>query len=393
MAPRRFDIVVFGATGYTGRLVTKYLAKKQTNSSEKFTWAIAGRSKSKLEELKNSVGAPQLDILIANSEDSASMEALCQDAVVVIGCAGPFGLYGMPLVDACMKKGAHYVDITGEFPFVRRVIEKYHSEAESRGILIVPQCGFDSIPSDLGNYLVHDCCLKQFKTDPVSVEGYFKMAGGGGGSRGTLESIAHIVRTITPQDMSPVCLNPKDKRNVKTPVFLLPMYNFTLKCWSGPFLMAGTNEKTVRRTNALNNSTASYCEGLRGNFLSIVLSTVVYYALYIIFILPVVRTLVKRLFPPPGEGPSEKAAMQPFRAVFVGKTSNGDSATAVVSSEMGGYPATAVFVAESALCIAHDIVAASAMTSVKGGVLTPMTALGSLLLPRLARNGIKFEVK
>ena len=406
METRRFDIVVNGATGYTGRLVTQYLARKQASSPEEpFLWAIAGRSKSKLEHLKDTVGLPLLEILIADSDDAASLDALCQQTLVVIACAGPFALHGMPLVDACMKNSTHYVDITGEFPFVRKVIAKHQTEAESRGILIVPMCGFDSVPSDLGNYLVHDHCQKQFHTEPSSVVGYFDMGAGDGMSRGTLESVANLVRTITLADISPVCLNPSNQRMVKTPMVFLPSFNFLLKRWTGPFLMAAINEKVVRRSNALSNSNASYCEGTKGTFRSTLITTVGYYALFLTFAIPGLRTLAKRLFPAPGQGPSEEAAMQPFHATFIAKTINGLTATATVSSKLGGYPSTAVFAVESALCLAHDILAAdspttscasflsSSLGTPKGGVMTPMTAFGALLLPRLAQNGIQFAVQ
>jgi short subunit dehydrogenase-like uncharacterized protein len=153
---KQYDIVLFGATGFTGELTAEYLARAML--SEKFTWAIAGRSESKLEKVKQKLQAinpdceSQVDLLVADIEDQASLNTMADRAKVVITTVGPYILYGEKVVQACVEHGADYVDLTGEPEFVELIINRYHRQAEAQGVRIVNCCGFDSIPHDLGAY-------------------------------------------------------------------------------------------------------------------------------------------------------------------------------------------------------------------------------------------------
>ncbi|MFY7904653.1 MAG: saccharopine dehydrogenase NADP-binding domain-containing protein, partial [Burkholderiaceae bacterium] len=152
-ASKPYDIVLYGATGFVGRQTVAYLAAHQEAQASGLRWAIAGRNRAKLEAIQRELHAPQAGVLVADAADTAALDTLARSARVVLSTAGPFALYGTPLVEACVRHGSHYVDITGETPWVKGLIERLHTRAAQQHTRIIPCCGFDSIPSDIGTYL------------------------------------------------------------------------------------------------------------------------------------------------------------------------------------------------------------------------------------------------
>lgn len=390
---RRFDVVVLGATGYTGKLVVEYLTKSA--SSRFIKWAVAGRSEAKLKEFLATCGAPSTPIVVADCTNTASLDALCAAATVVIACAGPFALVGMPVVDACMRNKTHYVDITGEFQFVRQAIEKYHDAATEQGTFIVPCCGFDSIPSDIGNFVAHKTASSQGGEQLQEVRGFYKVKGSASG--GTLASIATIFSTIGKKDLHPASLNPAGaKANVPSVIRAGVRKEADLKAYSGPFLMAGTNERVVRRSNAfLGRPTILYCEAVAGPFMYALVNTFALYLVGVFLGLPFLRYLISKfVFTSQGAGPSAAARQSGMsRTVFRATKASGAAFYVTLNIPMDPYDVTALFVAESAMSIL-DIVGngAKAECGLRGGVLTPASAFGSVLLERLSKAGIKYDV-
>lgn len=388
---RAFDVVVLGATGYTGKLVVEYLSQSATGRYIK--WAVAGRTESKLKELLNAAGAPQVNVLVADCAQPESLDRLCSSTTVVIACAGPFALVGMPVVDACLRNKTHYVDITGEFQFVRAAIEKYHDQAVAQGTFIVPCCGFDSIPSDLGNLVAHKAASQQNET-LQEVRGFYKVKGSASG--GTLASICTIFSTIQKKDLHPASLNPPGQKvSVPSEIRVGVRRERDLDAYSGPFLMAGTNERVVRRSNAfLGRPTTLYCEAVAGPFMYALVNACALYLVGIFLGIPFLRFFMRKLLTPQGKGPSDavrKAGMS--RSVFRATRTSGSSFYVTLPISMDPYDVTALFVAESA-CSVLDIVnnGAKSECGLRGGVLTPASAFGSVLVERLSKAGVKFDI-
>lgn len=394
----RVDVVVYGATGYTGRLVTKYLAKLSaaapSSGRPSFTWAVAGRSKNKLEQLIAGIGASpkSVGVIVADAADPKSLETLASSAKIVLACVGPFDLYGEPVVAACVRNSTHYLDITGEFPFVKRIIDKHHDEASARGVAIVPMSGFDSVPSDLGNWLVNDYAQRNLSEQVRAVTGYYRVSGGP--SRGTLESIVNAVTNVNPRDMHPLLLLPKDApKPARIPTWrnFVMFYDTALGKFTAPWIMGGSNEKLVRRSNGLNGRSTSYQEIYGGSFIECLLSTLTFYGLFLSLAIAPVRKLVTKLMPPPGEGPSESSfASGKFHCTFIGHTMSGKKVVAKVMANPGHpYAATAWFASEVALALLERDRAGT----IKGGVLTPTTAVDpNVLITRLKDQGVRSEV-
>jgi short subunit dehydrogenase-like uncharacterized protein len=384
-APRAYDVVVLGATGYSGRKVCIHLAKVAAN----YKWAIAGRDPKKLEALSKDLGlSPDVGVLVADTSNSVALDALCSNTTVVIACAGPFDRVGLPVVDACVRNKTHYCDITGEFQFFRKVIEKYDAIAAQEKVMLVPCCGYDCVPSDLGNWLVHECAKAQ-NLDIKSVVGYFQ--GSGSPSGGTMASIANLCETIERKDFSPASLTPANAPRVPTPRTTWISYAKDIGRWAGPYIMSGINERVVRRSNALNNKVASYFEASVGSLAAVVTGTLglmLFGAL--ISVAPFRSLLVRYVFPAPGTGPSDEQLKSGFfKATFVGKASSGERIDVLVKDSRDAYTATGIFAASCGLA-AVDLARRDAVPA--GGVLTASSAFGSDLVDRLRDTGMTFEL-
>lgn len=401
---REFDIVLWGATGFTGQLVADYLARNYLDGESGLRLALAGRNKEKVEAVAGRIGRPDLPILVADSLDRPSLDAMAARAEVVISTVGPFAKYGAELVAACVQNGTDYCDSTGETPFVRAMIDAHHEQAKKTGARIVHCCGFDSIPSDLGTLMVQEA----FKERHGRYASEVKMAAGetsGGMSGGTLASLLNIVDEVRTNPQlrrvlgNPYALNPEGVRGPDKRDQSGVRFDKDLNMWTAPFLMAAVNTRIVRRSHALMGlpwgESFRYSEVMSTGKGASGLSRAVAFtggisAFVGSVVFPLTRPLVLKRLPAPGEGPSEESmAKGHFKIRFIGL---GDSMAVrgVVSDRRDpGYGSTAVMISEAALCLALQ----GAELRTEGGILTPASAMGMALVERLRAAGLTFEIK
>ena len=400
-ASRTYDIVLYGATGFVGRQTAAYFANYQ-GLPKGFKWAVAGRSESKLHAVLKECAATDAGVVVAEAHDAEAMDALARSARVVLSTAGPFALYGSTLVDACVRNGTHYVDITGETPWVRGLIDRYHEQAQSTGTRIIPMCGFDSIPSDISAFLAQQAMQEKFGEPCVSVKTAFSVRGGFNG--GTLASALNLVsKGEADTAADPFLLNPAgtqpDNVNKHTDV-VLPRNDADFSAWLGPFFMAVANTRVVRRSAALlgYGKEFSYQEYMRfgrgpvGALASAAVSAGSFLG-PIALKSKAVLALATKLAPPPGSGPSEASMNNgSFRCQWVGKSATGRVVRGVVADKGDpGNRATTKMVCESALALALQT--ADLPGGVKGGgVLTPASGLGQVLVDRLRKAGMTLQV-
>ena len=389
---REFDLIIFGATGFTGQIAVKYLDKNYPT----LHWAISGRNLEKLKKIsENTKKKPE--IFVAHSHDNESLAEIVKKTNVIASLAGPFNKYSNNLVQECFNHGTHYVDITGENLWVRDLIDKYHSKAEEKGIFIIPSCGYDSIPSDMGVYF----CSKSLNQPILSIDGYH--TGNGGISGGTTETGFTMSDYKTKHKIgNPFLLNPGDKhtaiqKNNSKDSFSINKVK-EIDQWSAPFVMAIANTRVVRRTaSLLEKRQQSYGSNFVYNeymmtkkFTSALLITVGLAILSTIMFTPL-RKIFRPLFPNPGTGPSEDVQNNGwFESIFVVQNENKEKFKFRVFGEGDpGYKSTARFICESALSICLD--KEKIDKNVNGGVLTTASALGDVLIERLKKSGVLFE--
>ena len=254
---KQFDIIIWGASSFTGKLVTEYIFNKY--GSSKIKWAIAGRNLDKLEKVRSQVADEDIPIFIADSFDEDSLSKFVKKTKVVCSTVGPYSLYGTKLVKLCLENNTNYCDITGEAHWIRTLIDNFHEEAKSKKIKIVNSCGFDSIPSDMGVYFIQNEIKKVYKSYAKSIK--MRVAGIRGGiSGGTYGSINNLLkeayadRNVFKVLNNPYGLNPRDKMEGLDKKDLRKIiFDNESKSWIYPFIMAGINTKIVRRSNALSN--------------------------------------------------------------------------------------------------------------------------------------------
>jgi len=400
------DLIVFGATGFTGRLVAEYLNATYGVDGE-VTWAIAGRNLNKLVEVRDRIGASTaLPLLIADASDAASLAALVAQARVVITTVGPYQHYGQPLVTACAQAGTDYVDLCGEPGWMARMIPLLDVPARASGARIVFSCGFDSIPFDLGVLFLQEEALRRFGAPLRRVRGRVRVMKGGL-SGGT---IASAVATIEQMGRDPVLARTMADPFALTPGFRGPVqpdgdsaaYDDMAKSWTGPFIMAPINTKNVHRTNALLGrpwgTDFMYDErmltgdGARGERRARGLARAARIQNALLGFAPT-RTVLRRfVLPKPGQGPSShERETGRYEVLFIGETASGQTLRASVTGDRDpGYGSTSKMLAESALCLVHDV----DRSATGGGVWTPGAAMGMALVRRLeARAGLRFSVE
>ncbi|MEO5866629.1 MAG: saccharopine dehydrogenase NADP-binding domain-containing protein [Sphingomonas sp.] len=382
---RDFDIVVYGATGFTGRLVAEYLVQ---SGAER--WAMAGRSLSKLQEVRDSIGAPaDAPLIAANSDDPASLTALCERTQVVLTTVGPYQLYGGDLVGACAATGTAYVDLCGEPAWMRHMIDAHHEQAEASGARIVFSCGFDSIPFDLGVLSLQTCAKVKFGAPVPRVKGRVRKMQGGfsGGTAASLRAtLAAAARdpSILKLLASPFALTP-GFAGPHQPTGLLPEYDKTIGAWVAPFIMAPINTKNVHRTNFLLDH--PYGTGFVYDEMMVApgLGDMGRAAAEAI---ARINPLASDKGPKPGEGPSkEERESGYYDLLFVGESADGRRIDCVVTGDRDpGYGSTSKMIAETALCLAEDA------GDRRGGIWTPGALLGQALVKRLeAKAGLSFR--
>jgi len=408
VAERPYDVVVWGATGFTGRLVVEYLAAKYPLGGRSLRWAIGGRDGKKLEQLRNDPAlAGQCPAeFVADSGDIESLRSLAASTKVVLSAVGPYAKYGSELVAACVENGTDYCDLSGEVQWIRQMIDRHQRNAEATGARIVTSCGFDSIPSDFGAF-----CLQQHARrlygEPCASMVLLVRAMKGGASGGTVASLLNVIdaarhdRSVARILHDPYALNPvesrfgPDRNDQRGPEF-----NSDAGVWTAPFVMAAINTRVVRRTNALLDFPYGrdfrYSEammtgrGLRG-WLKAALSAGTLGMFLLAASQPWIRRFVlERFLPKPGQGPSRQQREAGFFTFLIhGRLNDGRSLKLRVTGDRDpGYGSTCKMLAESAVCLAID------EPTVGGGCWTPVAAMGTRLQDRLVRNaGLSFDLE
>lgn len=369
---QKVDILVYGATGFTGQLVSAYLSKVP-----RVSWGVAGRDWNKLtqltEAMMDKLNPPQETMRVSAADSDEDADMLAATARVVLSTAGPFSLYSDRVVKACAQRGTAYVDINGEIPWVKRVIERDAAAAERSGAIIVPNCGFDSIPSDLGALIASQ------RADRL--EGHVKFVGTMSG--GTIAT-GILMNTKFPNEMRDPALiggvGDADSFEARPPTDSRPY-------WLAPFGMAPINTRVVRRSAVLNG----YGQGFRYNEFAVAPSEAVAMKMAKNAQVPPekLRALVDAgKLPKPSTGPDEATRSNSWFELTVVSADNPGTPLASVSGGDPGYDETAKMVAEAALTIAmsgHDQLPCGGA----GGVWTPASGLGMTLVDRLKRAGLK----
>ena len=403
------DVVLWGATGFTGTLVAEYLLRT-VGVGGSVSWALAGRNEAKLGALRDRLAgqdpaAADLPVLTGDAADPASLRALAAQARVVCTTVGPYIRYGQDIVAAYVQEGAHYCDLTGEAQFMRLMIDRHHEAARANKVRIVHTCGFDSIPSDLGALRLQETAIERFGHPLPRVTMYVRRMGGAI-SGGTVASMAAMMEQAD---------DPATRKVLGDPYSLLPegaprgprvhdvrgvAWDADEQAWTGTFVMATTNAKVVRRTNALLDmrygedfayeEVQSFRPGVRGMARAATWTAGLGAFTAAMGLGPTRRLLLARVLPSPGEGPDEATREAgSFEVHHVGHGPGSESLRVAVRGDKDpGYGCTAGMLGESALCLALD----DDRLPDRYGVLTPASAMGEVLSARLPRAGVTIEV-
>lgn len=406
MKDREFDLVVFGATGFTGRLVAEYL---HLSGAAGARWAIAGRNLDKLARVRDALHLPpSVALLKADAGDAAALKALVARSRAVITTVGPYQLHGEPLATACAEGGTDYVDLCGEPLWMARMIDKLTPLAHKSGARIVFSCGFDSIPFDLGVVYLQAEAQARFGAPLPEVRGRVAKVKGGV-SGGTLASMMETIEAVRREpSLSKVMANPF----ALTPGFKGPRqpadqgadFDDWADAWTGPFLMATINTKNVHRSNALRGHpwgqgfvysekllTGKPGQGDKGRRKAGALARFTTLQNLALGFGPTRALLRRFVLTQPGDGPSPAAREAGrYELWFTGRSARGDTLRAVVRGDRDpGYGSTCKLISEAALCLVQDV----GRDATPGGVWTPGSAMGLALVRRLqARAGLSFEI-
>ncbi len=388
MSDKSFDVVIYGATGFTGKLVVEYMQEKYGND-EDVSWAIAGRSKEKLiavsEDLK--VG-PNVPHLLVDSNDTDSIVSMVQQAKCVLTTVGPYQLYGANILQQCVIHGVDYVDLCGEPGWMHEMITEHAEQAKETGARIVFSCGFDSIPFDLGVYFLQKEVIARHGQPASNVRGRVRAMNGefSGGTAASLGATMASLKEkpelfeilVNPFALSNGFTGPEQAQDSK------PIYDDKLETWVAPFFMAPINTKNVHRSNTLMDHLygEDFCynemwiqgPGEEGKAA----------AEFVGSMNPLADA------PAPGEGPSKESRENGnYDVLFCADLTDGSSLHASVSGDMDpGYGSTSKMIAESALCLVNDC------AELGGGIYTPAPAMGEKLITRLQANaGLSFKIE
>jgi len=388
MSEREFDVVVFGASGYTGKLVAEYIQSEYgENGSVK--WAIAGRNREKLEGIREELGlSSDLSILEVDSNDQGSLNAMTGSTKCVLTTVGPYQLYGSNLVESCAKNGTDYVDLTGEPGWMYEMINAHKETAQASGARIVFSCGFDSIPFDLGVYFVQQAAMDKFGKPAQHVRGRVK-AMNGEFSGGTIASLGATMATLKKKpELIKVLANPFSlTEGFEGPAQLddsKVLLDEKLNMWVAPFVMAPINTKNIHRSNALldHQYGEDFCydemmiagEGEEGKQIADAMTSA--------------NPMGGDNVPQPGEGPSKESREQGNYDVLFFADLGEESIEARVTGDMDpGYGSTSKMITESAICLIQDC------SDLPGGIYTPAPAMGDKLIQRLEEKaGLTFDI-
>jgi len=395
MSDRQYEIILYGASGFTGRLVAEYLATAHSD----LKWAIAGRNHQKLEQIRDKLMMPELPIVIADSHDTEQLTQMARQTRTVISTVGPYAQYGTPLLETCAREGTHYCDLTGEAQWMAGVFERINPIAQESGARLVHCCGFDSIPSDLSVYFLQQEFKARYGSYASRISGRMGRASGGV-SGGTVASLMFVAEQASKDTrirdtvMDPYALYPA---NV-TPGNDVPdqagiTWDENFESWTGPFVMAAINTKVVRRSHAL--AGLPYGEDFRydesqlcSSRTKALLSAGGLGAVMAGTFFSPTRAILKKMLPDPGEGPDEATRNNGFFEFWAHGTDGTHHLKVKVSGQRDpGYGATSRMLAQAGLCLSRDTL------NVGGGIWTPASAMGDELLRRLPEVDIHFSVE
>ena len=388
MSEREFDVIVYGASGYTGKLVADYIEKEYGNN-DSLKWALAGRNKDKLLNIRRELNLnSSLSILEVDSNDQASLDVMTSSAKCILTTVGPYQLYGSSLVESCAKNGTDYVDLTGEPGWMYEMINAHKETAEKSGARIVFSCGFDSIPFDLGVYFIQKAVQSKFGKPAQHVRGRVK-AMNGEFSGGTIASLGATMATLKEKpELIKVLANPFSlTEGFEGPAQLddsKVLLDEKLDMWVAPFVMAPINTKNIHRSNALLDFQygKDFCydemmiggEGEEGKQIADAMTSA--------------NPMGGDNVPQPGEGPSKESREQGNYDVLFFADIDGETVEARVTGDMDpGYGSTSKMITESAICLVQDC------PNLKGGIYTPAPAMGEKLIKRLTdKAGLTFDI-
>lgn len=390
MADSEFDIIVYGATGYTGRLVAEYLDQHYRGSAEGPKWAMAGRSLDKLQMVRDEIKAPDsTPLIVADAEDQASLANMCEKARVILTTVGPYQLYGDALIEVCVQTGTDYADLCGEPGWMREKIDAHHENAKKTGAHICFSSGFDSIPFDLGVFMTQQECKKRFGKPAPRIKGRVRSMQGtfsGGTAASLTASMKAVMKkpSLIPILQSPFGLTPGFE-GPSQPLGMVPEYDDKLGKWAAPFIMATINTKNVHRTNFLNGH--PYGENFKYDEMMLTdpgeAGKAAAHA---------AMEMLKNPFgakpPKPGEGPSKQEREEGFYDVlFVAEMEEGEALHYGVKGKYDpGYGSTSRMLAETGIALLS--------CDKSGGVGTPGHFLGEALVRRLEEHAdLSFSVE
>ena len=388
MSERKFDVIVFGATGYTGKLVAEYM-KDEYGDDESIKWAIAGRNMEKLMLVKNDLGLKdEIEMIEVDSSDIDALNKMTSSTKCVLTTVGPYQLYGSDLVQSCASNGTDYVDLTGEPGWMYEMINLCKEQAEKSGSRIVFSCGFDSIPFDLGVYFLQKAFIEKNGKPAERIRGRVQ-AMNGEFSGGTIASLGATMATLKEKpELIKVLANPfslsEGFEGPPQPDDSKVILDEKINMWVAPFVMAPINTKNIHRSNFLLNhmygENFEYDEmmiageGEDGKIIADAMTTA--------------NPMGGDNVPQPGEGPSKESREQGNYDVLFVAESGDETMQARVTGDMDpGYGSTSKMIAESALCLVKDC------DALPGGIYTPAPSMGETLISRLVqRAGLTFDL-
>ena len=383
----KHDFVIYGATGFTGKLVVEY-AIKQYNNNNEVSWAIAGRNNEKLEHVKEKYNLPSnIGKIVVDSNDQDSIDEMVSQTKCVLTTVGPYQLYGEKIIKTCISTGTDYVDLCGEPGFMHKIISECSTEAKETGARVVFSCGFDSIPFDLGVLFVQEEVMSKLNKYAPSVRGRVR-AMNGEFSGGTAASMKATMAALqSDPELINILVNPHALcdgiQGVQQDDDSKPTYDEELNTWVAPFFMAPINTKNIHRSNKLMNhiygENFKYNEmwiqgpGEEGKAAAEFISTM--------------NPLGDA--PEPGDGPSRESRENGNYDVLFCADVDGETIKASVSGDMDpGYGSTSKMIAESAVCLVKDC------EDLAGGIYTPAASMGKKLIKRLESNaGLTFNLE
>ncbi|GAK33372.1 saccharopine dehydrogenase [Iodidimonas nitroreducens] len=386
---RDYDLVLYGASGFTGKLVAEYIAKNYGETDVR--WAFAGRNAQKLSDVRDELGLPaDFPLILADADDPQSLHDMVAKTRLVITTVGPYQLYGEGLLAACAKAGTDYVDLCGEPAWMRQMIDAYEQTAQQSGARIVFSCGFDSIPFDLGVLFLQSEARRQTGAPLRQVHGRVRSMKGGfsGGTAASLK--ATLAAAAENPDILALLRDPfalvPDFDGPKQPSGMKPLFDEQCQSWAAPFIMAPINTRNVHRSHAL----LGHPWGRDFTYDEMILTGPGDKGEAVAKAVAEDKSMMKEDGLKPGEGPSrEERENGSYDVLFIAPTDDGQSVRVSVSGDRDpGYGSTSKMITEAALCLLHDC------PDVKGGIWTPAAAMGTALIKRLeARAGLRFRVE